>query len=65
MLKAQAETQMEETKKIFVEVKQALHKKEEDMLKNIQALLVREQGLLMTRQKNNVNKIQNLTEFKK
>ena len=46
LLKAQAETQMEETKKIFVEVKQALHKKEEDMLKNIQALLVREQGLL-------------------
>ena len=46
LLKGQAETQMEETKKIFVEVKQAMHKKEEDMLKNIQALLVREQGLL-------------------
>ena len=45
-IKTQAEVHMDETKKLFKEIKDALKRKEEDMLKNIQALLQREQGLL-------------------
>ena len=42
LVKSQAEVQMDETKNLFREIKQMLNKKEEDMLKNIQALLTRE-----------------------
>lgn len=48
---------------MFVEVKQALHKKEEEMVKSIKTLLQKEQGLLKTRQKNNQAKIESLSEF--
>ena len=45
-IKTLAEVHIDETKKLFKEIKDALKRKEEDMLKNIQALLQREQGLL-------------------
>lgn len=48
---------------MFKEVREALEKKEADMLKNIEASLVREQALLQTRKANNEKRVSNLTEF--